>query len=146
VASIPLSAQEVVAMVRSSSRQPIVQGKINGKKCYFLIDTGSGISILHKGLDRKFNLKSMPINRKSYKLSGLGYSHSGELTIACDPQVHIGNTNLKTEYHVFDLRNIIESIYQTRGVRISGIIGADVMRRYEFSVNFGLDQISICKQ
>ncbi|MEN7546962.1 retropepsin-like aspartic protease [Rapidithrix thailandica] len=135
-------AQEVIKII-TLKNQPIVIGKLNGKKAYFLIDTGSDVTLLNLKDANKFRFKFRKIDLQGYKLSALGSEHQQEIWMAYNVAIHLGNKKMKGYFKVFDLSRIASSIRRDSGIKINGIIGSDVMKKHKFLIDYEAKEISI---
>ena len=132
-------AQQTIKIIKMKD-QPIVVGKLNGKKAYFLVDTGADITILHlKDANRyKFNYRK-PLY--DYNISGLDSRTKHEVSVANNVNLYLGASKMEGCYKVYNLSNIIESIGNSTGIWINGIIGSDLMKRYHFLIDYGRQEI-----
>ena len=55
---------------RSDHYRPVVDGEINGQKIGVLIDTGAGVSIIHRSAAQKLGLRTSPA--RGYRMWGVG--------------------------------------------------------------------------
>lgn len=133
-------AQEAMKMVKVKG-QPIIVGNLNGKKAYFLVDTGSDVTFLNLKDAYRYKFKYAKTVIPGYQLSGLTSRHGEEMLEAYNVDLYLGRRKIEAKYRVFDLTNIIESIGASTGVWINGIIGSDVMRRYKFFIDYEANEI-----
>lgn len=116
-------------------RKPIVAATVNGKKAFFLIDTGSDISLLDErnadifafrianGKDEIHNVES--INGLKENLRRVKFC-----TVA------LGSSEMKNTFFAMDLSKLVALVRQKSHIKIHGIIGSDVMRRYDFTIDY----------
>ena len=116
--------------------QPIIVGKLNGKTAYFLLDTGSDITVLNLDDARKYEFIIAKNRYKKLTLSGLTDKYRGDYRTAYNIELFLGKQKVETKYWVFDLSIVIDSIFKNTNLRISGIVGSDVMKRYEFVIDY----------
>ena len=117
-------------------------GELNGKRAYFLIDTGSDLTILNSKDARKYGFKIRATRAGKYKISGLDSEHRGRFLLAFKAELILGGRNMRGSYKVFDLSHIIKSILDDTGIRITGIIGSDLMKRHKFVIDYEAEEIS----
>ena len=137
-------SQEIVPMVKVRD-QPIVVGTLNGKKAYFLIDTGSSISMLNSSDKRKFRFDLKELQLKDYALSGLHSQRRGKVEVALNIEMLLGNQKIYCNFIAFDLTTIVRAIHSGTGIHINGIIGSDLMKNYGFVINYVEEKISFNK-
>ena len=106
-----------------SDKRIIVEGTINDKKAYFLLDTGASVGLLNSK------------DKNKYKLN-LGISYRGTLVGAggdiknvkhCNDFVNIEYTKIP-QFLVTNIESIVDSINRETGIRILGIIGLPQMK------------------
>jgi len=132
--SIAVMAQDSIKMLGAD--QPIIVGEINGKKAYFLIDTGADVTMLNSTESKKYKYENKLWVGKNYKLSGLNSEHQGEVYVAKNVELIVGGRKIKGSYKSIDLTYIARSIAGDSSIKIAGIIGSDVMRRHDFVINY----------
>lgn len=134
-------AQKSIKIIKLG-HQPIVAGKLNGKKAYFLVDTGSDATFLNSKDAKKFKFKSKKMLNRKYKLAGFDSDFNGDLLVATDIEMNLGGELMRGSYKLFDISNIAQSISQSGGIRINGIIGSDLMKRYNFVIDYKAREIT----
>ena len=125
--------------------QPIIKGQINGRRAYFLVDTGSDITMLNLMDAKKYGFKISKSRLNGYVVSGLQSQIKDFVLHTCTTELLLGETRIKRNYKVFDLSHIIESIRVDTGIRINGIIGSDLMKRYHFLIDYQAKEIRLNK-
>ncbi len=138
----PINDQYVVGL-EEHTNQPIVKATLNGETAYFLIDTGAEITCLHIYDSKKYNFKYRPSDRKSV-VSGLNAS-SRRHYIAYGFEMKLGEVLMTNKFRVLDVTNIINSIETDSGIKISGIIGSDMMQKHHFVINYETKEIQFSK-
>lgn len=110
---------------------PIITLKQGDKKINFLLDTGSTMSIITTGV-----------------LEGLEYTETGELGTVYGMEGNVIDTkyiNMNVMYkditynenfQVVDMTSAFNSIKQSTGVTISGILGNSFFTKYKYVLNF----------
>lgn len=127
-------------------RKPIVEARLNGKSAYFLIDTGSDISILNKDDRHEYGFRLFTQKADNHNSVGVGVGVGGKTSAFIDThrvQLELGSTRINTRYMAYDLSAIVQGIHKNTGIEIAGIIGSDVMKRYGIIVDFRNKQIGI---
>lgn len=138
--STSLYGQEIINF-RMLKNKPIIQANLNGKRGYFLLDTGSDITMLHSKAYEKYAFQYY-LSNKRHLLNSLS---SGNLVLyeTYDVQLKIGEHPIVANFFAFDLTQVIETIYSISSVKICGIIGADTMQRHKFVIDYGNKQVVI---
>ena len=135
-----ISAQEnyiyennLISLNLLSTTVPIIEGELNGKKAFFIVDTGSTITVLDI-LKRKYFGFSIYKNI-SKKLHGFG-GKSLKLWLLFDTHLKLGGKLIATNYTGTPLNKLKDSILETTGYEISGVLGSDVIRDYGIIVDY----------
>ncbi|MDN5213809.1 retropepsin-like aspartic protease [Fulvivirgaceae bacterium BMA12] len=115
--------------------KPIVKGVINGKVAHFLLDTGSDLTILHAKSAREYGFKLVQGRNRPLMIEGLGGSHR-DFKRAAGLKLYMDESLIYTHFFAFDLGNIVNSIRANTNIKIAGIIGSDVMRKYGFKIDY----------
>ncbi len=119
----------------SLKSKPIVVGYLNGKKAYFLLDTGSDLTIINKNAARKYGFKLIT-NYNNKLIEGLGSTNT-EIKRVGGIFLKMNDAHINTKFYAFNLNNIVRSLELKTQKQIVGIIGSDVMKKYNFSIDFG---------
>jgi hypothetical protein len=106
----------------------IVEGEINGKKTYFLMDTGAGISTLDINQAKHFGFTATPC-----ELSVSGFTNN-----VAPIQEALGVTSIRINQvditgdviYTTNMSNLVRHIQQCANKRISGIIGVPIIKRH----------------
>ena len=108
--------------------------QLNGKPAYFLIDTGASFTVLNSKSAKSFGFDVL--ERKGLQTTGFGGSTSAiQITIGAD--IEFKNKKLSMGFLAQDLTKMIRLIQSSPNIRIAGIIGTDLLKRYGCRVDFG---------
>lgn len=117
----------------SVSHIPVVEGKINGKRAYFIIDTGASCSIVDETVSKRYGFNL--ILKVEDNVFGLG--GQAKLGQAKDCIVEIGPLRFtNTIFRSKPLDYLTSVIRNEQSVDVSGIIGSDILNRYKLSINY----------
>ncbi|MEM6261928.1 MAG: hypothetical protein AAGI38_05435 [Bacteroidota bacterium] len=125
---------EPVQIVNLTSK-PIVAASLNGTKAYFIVDTGSGITLLNKNDKATYEFKttSSPLfEQHAIDLKG----NTTELLDAHKVNLMVGNTQIKTHFMSCDMDRVVASVKRRTGYTVQGIIGSDVMKKYRVMIDY----------
>jgi len=123
-------------------KQPIVAGTINGKKAYFLLDTGSALTILHRGHAKFFKFDHVNHVGKKQKIYGFDGSVQ-DLQNVYNAEIMLGGCKVVYPLVCYNMYQIVDVIKSKTGIAISGIIGADIMRMYSFLIDLHADEVIV---
>lgn len=124
------------------SPKPIVLGNLNGKPAYFLIDTGSDVSFLDLGGGEKYGYSTFLRPDSQHKVASVGNTSFG-LYRTSNVKLMIGSQRIKRTIFGYDISNIVDHIDSKFGVRIAGVIGSDVMMKYDFKIDYQKEVVMI---
>ena len=126
---------ESVAIV-SMANKPIISTMLNGKEAFFLIDTGSGLSIMdvEAASTYHFAVHELPDMWAIHSISLNGHTRRMEGVGAV--KLFLGESQIKTRWYGTDIAALVQSIKKKTGIPIVGIIGSDVMKKYGFQIDF----------
>ena len=116
-------------------KKPIIEATLNGKKAFFLLDTGSDLTLLNKEEIDKYGFKIFMRENESHAAVGIG-GMTNEITSAYKVHLELGSTRIITNYLAFDMSELVNAIDKSSGVEISGIIGSDAMKRYGIIIDY----------
>ncbi|MEM8968392.1 MAG: retropepsin-like aspartic protease [Bacteroidota bacterium] len=121
--------------------QPIVRGTINGKEAFFLVDTGSDVSLIHAKDAKRYGFFCHPRRALDrFQLYGLGTSIK-ELTAVHNMYVQLGSRTIFADYIALDLSTIIHSLNTGTSIEISGILGSKTLNKYGFVIDYHRNEI-----
>lgn len=141
--SVPFSAYEYEYIkIFNLHRKPIVEATLNGQKAYFLLDTGSDITMLNKDEKNKYGFKLHIRENENHAAVGIG-GKTTELTSIYQVHLKLGSTRIVTRYLAYDMSAIVQAIDRNSGVKISGIIGSDTMKRYGIIIDYKNREVGI---
>ncbi len=132
-----LPAQEtIVSDFVSLSPKPIIEVQLNGKIAYFLLDSGSEITLLHAESAEEYDFQLLNyVPGGIQKVVGLG-TVSDHLYGAGKVRMNIGNLRIRSLYVATDLSNVIKTVRYNTRYKLTGIIGSDVMKKYGFLLDY----------
>ena len=112
---------------------PIVEGTLNGKKCYFLLDTGASISVLDTTQIAKYGVKT--VSKDDMTIGGYGGVSSDIMTLS-NVNVFLSNEKLNKEFLGKDISYLIKPIRNNTGYTVVGIIGNNNISSEKFIIDF----------
>ena len=119
-----------------SDKRIIVQGTINGKKAYMLIDTGASCGMFHKRAVKSYKIE---MSNHSVSLVGAGGAFTAYVSntpfILADKPIY--------QFVVSDITDVVNSIKRQTGIEIAGIIGLAQMKMMGMAIDTDDNYIEI---
>lgn len=106
-----------------TEKRLIVEGQVNDKTAYFLVDTGASVGLISKHAEKEYKL------RKGRKYSGTLIGAGGEIKNVhhCDTSVIFQGREIP-QFLFADIDNVIKSIKRETGIEILGIVSLPQMK------------------
>lgn len=119
-----------------SEERLIIEGRVNDKEAYFLIDTGASVGMMDYGKRYDYDLK---VGRR---FNGTLVGAGGEMRNVkhCDTFAHIENKVIP-QFLLADISGVVESIKRETGVEILGIISLPQMKMVGLSLDCNDNEI-----
>lgn len=121
-----------------SDKRLIVEGKVNDKKAFFLLDTGASVGMYDDAKRKDYGLE------KGVRYNGTLIGAGGEMR-----NVRVCNTFAEVEgkkipqFLLADIESIVESIKRETGIEILGIIGLPQMKWAGFGIDTNDNEIIV---
>jgi hypothetical protein len=118
---------------RTVGQIPVIEGTINGKRAFFIVDTGASCSILDESVSERFDFNFIvKTNSNVYGLGG-----QANINQAFDVVVKIGPLTINhRKFRTKRLDYLTSVINRNEGVKIAGLIGSDILNYYNVAINF----------
>jgi predicted aspartyl protease len=123
-----------------STNHIVINAAVNNVDGIFLIDTGASNSCIDLNKSEKFKLN---FGKSDEQAS----SATNEIK---DTYISKKNSLLIGEYHIndfdiilFNMKHIIKSLLDKDEIEIDGIIGADILIKYDCSINYKKNELLI---
>lgn len=106
-----------------SDKRLIVEGSINEKQAYFLIDTGASVGLIDSNQQNDYKLQI------GKKYNGTLIGAGGEMINIkhCNTFVNMANKKIP-QFLLADIESVVNAIYKETGIKILGIIGLSQMK------------------
>lgn len=118
---------------KSVDKVPIVEGKLNNKKAYYIVDSGASFSVLDESQSKSYNFTSY--ENPEYG-SGIGYGGIARFKQAANVDAFIGGVKINTIFRSQNLNTLSEYINKQYGLRIVGIVGCDWLKTNKIIIDF----------
>jgi len=117
---------------------PVIEGKINGKRAYFIVDTGASCSLLNEQAAGRYGFKYRARSEEQV----VGLNGQAKINMAFNYDVQLGTIRLKQA--IFRTRHLTELTTIIRAndhIDVAGIIGADILKRYGMVIDFNSNSV-----
>ena len=119
-----------------SDKRIIVQGTINGKKAYMLVDTGASCGMFHSKA-----IKTYKIVKSNHKVNLVGAGGAFTAYVSNTPFILADKPIY--QFVVSDISDVVNSIKRQTGIEIAGIIGLAQMKMMGISIDTDDNYIEI---
>lgn len=106
-----------------SDKRLIVEAAVNGKKGFFLIDTGASVGLITDDMVRKYSI----LKGRRYPGTLVGAGGEMDDVYYCNTLVRLGCKNIP-QFLIADISGVRDSIERETGIEIIGIIGLPQMK------------------
>ena len=130
-------AQEIQIKASHYQSKPIVKMTLNGKKIWALLDTGTESTIIDLNAKEDYGFKTYIIDDPKYLVAGVGANNYLQLHQVRNAYLQYGETQLKRKVYAYNLENVISSIHERTGKKVTAIIGSEMMCAYGFVIDLG---------
>ena len=115
---------------------PVVEVRLNEKKAWFIIDTGSSFTFLNLQEAGNFGFHIRTIRADDLKnISGLGGTMLLYETVSC--KIGLGYLSIKNyPWKSGDISRLTNIIKDHENINIVGILGADFLSKYRMNINY----------
>lgn len=121
-----------------SDKRLIIEAEVNGKKGFFLIDTGASVGLIAEDKVKKFDI----VRGRKYPGSLVGAGGEMEDVYYCNTLVRFGGKDIP-QFLITDISGVRNSIERETGIEILGIIGLSQMKITSMQVDANDNMITI---
>lgn len=121
-----------------SDKRLIIEAEVNGKKGFFLIDTGASVGLIAEDKVKKFDI----VRGRKYPGSLVGAGDEMEDVYYCNTLVRFGGKDIP-QFLITDISGVRNSIERETGIEILGIIGLSQMKITSMQVDANDNMIII---
>jgi hypothetical protein len=137
-------AQTVVELdMMSQDDKPLVSARINGQNAYFLVDTGSDISLLFAEFQDSFGFhtnEGAPAGLRS--ITGV-QGRSVALQRTYNARVEAEGCFFPIRFPALEGGRYLEVVKENSELRIVGIIGVDLMKQLKVQIDYSRNKVAL---
>lgn len=119
-----------------SDKRLIVEGKVNDKTAYFLIDTGATVGLINKDKIKEFDL----LVGKKYRGTLIGVGGEINNIKYCNTFICVGDRSIP-QFLLADISSVVNSIKNQTGIEILGIISLPQLKIANISIDCNDNEI-----
>ena len=119
-----------------NSKVPIIEGILNGKKAYFIVDSGASISILDINQSREYSFNCLDLEN-----TVVGFGGKSTYYTLSNVNVDLKLIPTISEFKGNDLKLLVKTIDKHTNVKIVGILGSDIFKKNEIQIDYFTNSI-----
>jgi len=120
----------------NNSKVPIIEGILNGKKAYFIVDSGASISILDINQSREYSFNCLDLEN-----TVVGFGGKSTYYTLSNVNVDLKLIPTISEFKGNDLKLLVKTIDKHTNVKIVGILGSDIFKKNEIQIDYFTNSI-----
>lgn len=119
-----------------SDKRLIVEGLVNDKPAYFLLDSGASVALIDKDRKKEYGLK------EGRRFEGTIIGAGGEMRNVrhCDTFVHFGGKVIP-QFLLADISGVVKSIKKETGIEVLGIISLPQMSMIGMNLDINSSEV-----
>lgn len=113
----------MIQIKSKSNKRLIIEGQVNGKTAYFLIDTGASVGLIDNNQVKNYDIE------KGKRFGGTLVGAGGEMKNVrhCNTFINVGGKDIP-QFLLADIDGVVDSIKRETGIDILGIISLPQMK------------------
>ena len=128
-----------VKLVFLETKHYLIEAKINGVCGRFILDTGASNSCVSTTLENNFNI----ISKETTEKASSATSEINNTKISKNNTIQIGKWENKITLITFDMSHINYALNEKKIDSVSGIIGADVLKKSKAILDYNKNKLYI---
>jgi len=126
----------MIEIKSKSDKRLIVEGRVNDKTAYFLIDTGASVGLIDDTQVKKYKLE---VGRR-YNGTLVGAGGTMYDVRYCNTFANVGGKTIP-QFLLADIESVVSSIKHETGIEIVGIISLPQMKMVGMNIDSNSDMI-----
>jgi len=126
----------MIEIKSKSDKRLIVEGRVNDKTAYFLIDTGASVGLIDDTQVKKYKLE---VGRR-YNGTLVGAGGTMYDVRYCNTFANVGGKTIP-QFLLSDIESVVSSIKHETGIEIVGIISLPQMKMVGMNIDSNSDMI-----
>ena len=117
----------------------LIEAKVNGVSGRFILDTGASNSCICTSLENNFNI----ISQETIEKASSATNEISNTKISKNNTIQIGKWENKINLITFDMSHINHALNEKKINSVSGIIGADILKKSKAILNYNKNKLYI---
>lgn len=131
------SAELHTVKFRTIGRIPVIEASLNGKRAIFIVDTGASVSVINESEMNYFKFKIRSASSEYAGTEVVGFGGKENLNIVFDCSIEIGSRAINSiVFKSSNMSHLGAIICKTEVLRFAGILGSDILHRYQMNIDF----------
>lgn len=140
----PTQAQTLVTLdMMAQDEKPLISVRINGQDAYFLVDTGSDVSLLFAEYKVAFDFQTKDGTPSGLKSITGVQGRSVALQRTYHARVEAEGCYFPVRFPALQGGRYLEVVAKNNKLQIVGIIGVDLMRQLKMQIDYGTNKVTM---
>ena len=126
-----------VKLIFLETKHYLIEAKVNGVSGRFILDTGASNSCVCTSLENNFNI----ISQETIEKASSATSKISNTKISKNNTIQIGKWENKINLITFDMSHINHALNEKKINSVSGIIGADILKKSRAILDYKSNKI-----
>ena len=128
-----------VKLIFLETKHYLIEAKVNGVSGRFILDTGASNSCVCTSLENNFNI----ISQETIEKASSATNEISNTKISKNNTIQIGKWENKINLITFDMSHINHALNEKKINSVSGIIGADILKKSKAILNYNKNKLYI---
>ncbi|MDB4595432.1 retroviral-like aspartic protease family protein [Flavobacteriaceae bacterium] len=128
-----------VKLIFLETKHYLIEAKVNSVSGRFILDTGASNSCVCTSLENNFNI----ISQETIEKASSATNEISNTKISKNNTIQIGKWENKINLITFDMSHINHALNEKKINSVSGIIGADILKKSKAILNYNKNKLYI---
>ena len=128
-----------VKLIFLETKHYLIEAKVNSVSGRFILDTGASNSCVCTSLENNFNI----ISQETIEKASSATNEISNTKISKNNTIQIGKWENKINLITFDMSHINHALDEKKINSVSGIIGADILKKSKAILNYNKNKLYI---
>ena len=128
-----------VKLIFLETKHYLIEAKVNSVSGRFILDTGASNSCVCTSLENNFNI----ISQETIEKASSATNEISNTKISKNNTIQIGKWKNKINLITFDMSHINHALNEKKINSVSGIIGADILKKSKAILNYNKNKLYI---